>query len=127
MNVKSDIVLCSRVKERRKLAIARGGMSYPKDEMTPPPAAIDDAKSFEIARLWVANDAQHVVLRTDVWPDPAAWGIVLADLARHVALAYQRTGDHDVDVEDVLERVLAGFQAELESPTDSPDGGIHDE
>jgi hypothetical protein len=97
-------------------------MSYPKDEMTPPPAAIVDAKSFEIARLWVASDAQHVALRTDVWPDPAAWGIVLADLARHVALAYHRTGDHDV--EDALERVLAGFHAELESPTDSPDGGI---
>jgi hypothetical protein len=100
-------------------------LSYPKDEMTPPPAAIDDAKSFEIARLWVASDSQHVVLRTDVWPDPAAWGIVLADLARHVALAYHRRDDHDV--EDVLERVLAGFHTELESPTDSLDGGIPDE
>jgi hypothetical protein len=97
-------------------------MSYPKDEMTPPPAAIDDPKSFEIARLWVASDAQHVALRTDVWPDPAAWGIVLADLARHVALAYHRRDEHDVD--DALERVLAGFHAELESSTDSPDGGI---
>jgi hypothetical protein len=100
-------------------------MGYPKDEMTAPPAAIDDAKSFEIARLWVASDTQHVVLRTDVWPDPAAWGIVLADLARHVALAYHRKDDHDV--EDVLERVLAGFHAELESPTDSTEGGIADE
>jgi|SRR5450755_2907186 hypothetical protein len=89
-------------------------MSYPKDEMTPPPAAANDAMSFEVARLWVANDAQHVVLRTDVWPDPAAWGIVLADLARHVALAYQRKDGHDL--EDVLERVLAGFHTEIESP-----------
>jgi hypothetical protein len=100
-------------------------MSYPKDEMTPPPAAIDDVKSFEIARLWVASNGQHVAFRTDVWPDPAAWGIVLADLARHVALAYQREGDHDVD--DVLERVLAGFHTELETPTDSQDGGIPNE
>lgn len=87
-------------------------MSYPKDEMTPPPAASEDATSFEIARLWVANAAQHVVLRTDVWPDPAAWGIVLADLARHVAAAYQRKDGHDL--EDVLERVLAGFHAEID-------------
>jgi hypothetical protein len=92
-------------------------MSYPKDQMEPPPAALDDAMSFEIARLWVASDAQHVALRTDVWPDPAAWGIVLADLARHVALAYHRKDDHDV--EDMLERVLAGFRAELESPSDT--------
>lgn len=100
-------------------------MSYPKDELVPPPAATDDARSFEIARLWVASDAQHVALRTDVWPDPAAWGIVLADLVRHVALAYHRKDDHDV--EDVLERVLAGFHAELESPTDTPDGGAPNE
>lgn len=97
-------------------------MAYPKDEMTPPPAASQDAKSFELARLWVANDAQHVALRADVWTDPAAWGIVLADLARHVALAYQHKDGHDL--EDVLERVLAGFHTELESPTDSPTGGI---
>jgi hypothetical protein len=97
-------------------------MSYPKDELTAPPAASIDAKSFEIARLWVADDAQHVALRTDVWQDPAAWGVVLADLARHVALAYQRKDGHDL--EDVLERVLAGFHAELESPTDEPENGV---
>jgi Domain of unknown function (DUF5076) len=91
-------------------------MSYPKDEMVPPPAAIQDAKSFEIARLWVAGGAQHVALRSDVWPDPAAWGIMLADLARHVALAYHQKDNHDV--EHTLERVLAGFHTELESPTD---------
>ena len=100
-------------------------MSYPKDEMAPPPAATQDDRSFEIARLWVANDAQHVTLRTNVWPDPAAWGIVLADLAKHVALAYHHKDDHDV--EDALERVLAAFHAELESPTDTPDGGISNE
>lgn len=97
-------------------------MAYPKDEMAPPSAVAQDARSFELARLWVANDAQHVVLRTDVWPDPAAWGIVLADLARHVALAYQHRDGHDL--EDVLERVLAGFHTELESSTDSPTGGL---
>lgn len=97
-------------------------MAYPKDEMAPSPVVAQDAKSFELARLWVANDAQHVVLRTDVWPDPAAWGIVLADLARHVALAYQHKDGNDR--EDALERVLAGFHTELESPTDSPTGGL---
>ena len=96
------------------------GMSYPKDEMKPPPAAAAEAKSFEIARLWVADDAQHVVLRTDVWPDPAVWGIILAELARHVAVAYQRKDGHDL--EDVLARVLAGFHTELESPVDPSPG-----
>jgi hypothetical protein len=100
-------------------------MSYPKDEMTPPPAAREDTRSFEIARLWVANDEQHVVLRTDVWPDPAAWGIVLADLARHVALAYQGKEGHDL--EDVLERVLAGFHNAIESSIDQSSDGPQNE
>jgi ureidoglycolate hydrolase len=100
-------------------------MSYPKDELAVPPIVAQDAKSFEIARVWVANGAQHVRLRADVWPDPAAWGIVLAELARHVALAYHLREDHAV--EDVLERVLAGFQSELESPTEPQDRGIMNE
>jgi hypothetical protein len=105
--------------------LSREGMSYPKDELVPPPTAVEDALSFEIARVWVANGAQHVRLRTDVWPDPAAWGVVLAELARHVALAYHQGQDHAV--EDVLERVLAGFQSELESRAEPQDRGIMNE
>jgi hypothetical protein len=97
-------------------------MSYPKDELAPPPAAAGDAKSFEIARLWVADGAQYAALRTDVWPDPAAWGIVLAELARHVALAYQSKDGHEL--EDALERLLAGFYAEIEAPSDLTTGEI---
>jgi uncharacterized protein DUF5076 len=100
-------------------------MSYPKDELAAPAAAVEDARSFEIARVWMASGAQLVRLRADVWPDPAAWGIVLAELARHVALAYHQREDHAI--EDVLERVLAGFQSELESPTAPQDRGIVNE
>jgi uncharacterized protein DUF5076 len=100
-------------------------MSYPKDELPAPTAAVEDARSFEIARVWMAGGAQHVRLRADVWPDPAAWGIVLAELARHVALAYHQREDHAI--EDVLERVLAGFQSELEFPTAPQDRGIVNE
>jgi hypothetical protein len=95
-------------------------MSYPKDELAPPPAAAADAKSFEIARIWVADDAQYVALRLDVWPDPAAWGVVLAELARHVAFAYQRRDGHDF--EDALERLLVGFHSEIEALGDSSTG-----
>jgi hypothetical protein len=95
-------------------------MSYPKDELAPPPAAAADAKSFEIARIWVADDAQYVALRLDVWPDPAAWGVVLAELARHAAFAYQRRDGHDF--EDALERLLVGFHSEIEALGDSSTG-----
>lgn len=95
-------------------------MSYPKDELAPPPAAGADARSFELARLWLADGAPHVALRTGVWPDPAAWGIILVDLARHVAIAYHEASE--VPLGDAFERILVGLRTELESPTDHADG-----
>ena len=54
-----------------------------------PPAAARDKAAFEILRVWVAEQGQHVSLRSGAWEDPFAWGIVLADLARHIALAHK--------------------------------------
>ena len=79
-----------------------------QDALQVPEAAIQDAKSFELLRLWVASQDQHVSLRVGVWKDPAAWGVVLADLARHVANAYAQNASMDRD--DVLERVQAAFE-----------------
>ena len=88
-----------------------------------PPASSGDPNAFEIARIWVAHGAQHVTLKHDVWPDPAAWGILLADLARHVANAYGQSGR---DPGDVCRRIREGFEAEMESPTDAPKGKIRE-
>ena len=76
---------------------------------------------MEILRVWIAGGAQHVSLKTRVWEDPAAWGIMLVDLAKHVAIAYAADG---MDKAEALRRVYQGFQAEMESPTDEPTGGI---
>ncbi len=91
-------------------------MSYPKDEIAAPPSARTDAKSFELARLWIADGSPRVALRVDLWDDPAAWGLLLADVARHIAVAYSQSAGHDAG--DTLERVLIGFRAEFESPPD---------
>lgn len=53
-----------------------------------------------------------------VWDDPAAWGVLLADMARHVATAYHQSGGHDAG--DALERVLVGFASEFGSPSGAP-------
>lgn len=94
-------------------------MSYPKDELAPPAAVTTDPRSFEVARVWLAAGAPHVALRADVWPDPAAWGIVLVDLARHIALACHQSTD--VALGDAFERILYGLRAELESPSERAD------
>jgi hypothetical protein len=70
----------------------------------------------------VANDAQHVSLKVGVWEDPAAWGIMLADLARHVANAYQQ--DAGLDRNKTLQRIKDALNVELVSPTDDCPGQV---
>lgn len=91
-------------------------------ELPIPPQAVKSGPSFELVRVWVADGDQHVSVATNVWEDPAAWGIMMVDLARHVANAYART--HGMRQLDVLERIKEGFDAEWREPTDEPSGGI---
>ena len=91
--------------------------------LDPPPAAVRDKASFELLRVWVAEQGQHVSLRSGTWEDPFAWGIVLADLARHIVNA-EALHRKDIDRDAYLERMLEGFHAEIESPTDEAEGEI---
>ena len=89
-----------------------------------PPVAQRDRASFEVLRVWIAEKGQHVSIQSGAWEDPFAWGIVLADLARHIAHAHE-VADKKVDPEKFLERLLEGFQAEIEDPTDEPEGEVN--
>jgi hypothetical protein len=62
----------------------------------------------------VVNGQQHFSLYT-TWDDPAAWGLMLADLARHIANAYAREGKNR---EESLRTILELLERELEHPTD---------
>jgi hypothetical protein len=91
-------------------------MKMSQRESLPTPSHVRKAKqSIEMARIWVADGEQLVTLSTRVWSDPACWGLMLADLARHVAAAYQPLG-HDRD--ETLKRIRAAFDAEWSHPTD---------
>ena len=91
--------------------------------LTIPEVAQRDKASFEVLRVWIAEQGQHVSIRSGAWEDPFAWGIVLADLARHIVNA-ESMHRKDFDEEAFLERLLEGFQAEIDSPTDEPEGEI---
>jgi hypothetical protein len=88
-----------------------------------PPAAQRDKASFEVMRVWIAEQGQHVSIQSGAWDDPFAWGIVLADLARHIALAHQLQ-NKETDIDAFTERLLEGFQAEIDNPTDEPEGEV---
>jgi hypothetical protein len=76
-------------------------------------------------RVWAAGGKQHVSIATDLWDDPANWGMMLVDLAKHIANAYEST--KGTDRITVLGRIKAGFDVEWSSPTDVPTGGIMDQ
>lgn len=86
------------------------------NELEPPPIA-SDAATAEVLRVWSGPEhPQQLSLRT-TWSDPAAWGLLLADVARHAAKAYAAQGQ---DEAAALERIRQGFSAEWSSPTGEP-------
>ena len=89
-----------------------------KHELPVPAAAVDDANARELVRVWAASGSQHVAIATGLWKDPAAWGLALVDLARHVARAYAQT--EGMEEGPALHRIREGFDAEWSSPTDHP-------
>lgn len=87
-----------------------------------PEAAKKDRNSLEVLRVWIAGEKQHVSIRVGVWDDPAGWGLLLADLARHIASSYEQSKGRDRLL--TLKRIKAGLDAELISPTDDPTGNV---
>ena len=90
-------------------------------ELKIPPSASANRRAQEILRVWSSGAHQEFVIKHDIWDDPAAWGLLLVDLARHVSRAFQERG-HDKDA--VYRRILEGFRVEAENPTDNPTGEI---
>jgi len=87
-------------------------LKLPDDVLSSPAAR-------EILRVWVNGDGQGFALQVDVWDDPAAWGLLLVDLSRHVARAF---GDkHGEDPAAVLARIREGFDVEWAASTDAPE------
>jgi hypothetical protein len=91
-------------------------------ELEIPPAAEEDPSAFEIVRVWGAKREQHVSLFWDLWEDPAIWGIMLADLAGHVANALHQ--ERGLDRKKVLSEIRSMFNKEMNAPTDSPEGKV---
>src|SRR3954468_8492257 len=84
------------------------------DALTIPPTALDQG-GVEVLRAAVVDGGLHVSLRR-AFEDPEAWGMLIADVARHVARVYATEGQFPE--EQTLERIRALFNAEMDSPTE---------
>ena len=88
-------------------------------ELPVPPEALAH-RSVEMIRVWLANEQQHVVLNIGFWEDRgqderSAWGIVIADMVRHIADAHQ--SEHGHDPGETIAVIRRAFEAEMGQPT----------
>ena len=79
-----------------------------------PALAAKDERSFELLRVWIAEGSQAITLQPGIWQDPAAWGVMLADLARNIVTVHAEA-DPDLDTEAFLAAMLEGFDTEIEA------------
>ena len=79
-----------------------------------PPAAMDQG-GVEVLRAVIVDGALHVSLRR-AFDDPEAWGMLIADITRHVARIY--AAEDKFREAETIERVRALYDAEMDAPTD---------
>jgi hypothetical protein len=92
------------------------------NELIIPPDVLKDPNAKDILRIWTANNQQYVSINTKIWEDVAAWGIMLVDIAKHIA-NYQSEYKGE-NKQDILSRIKMGFDAEWGHPTSEPTGKI---
>jgi Domain of unknown function (DUF5076) len=83
-----------------------------------PPNVADDRNACELIRAWTAHGGLVCSLNPGAWPAsdaPIAWGILLSDIARHVADALHQS--YGLEKAEVLSRVRTVFDSELDRPT----------
>lgn len=95
------------------------------NQLAIPPDAEEDPKSIEMIRAWVAKNGLHISLNVGFWrkqglSEERAWGIMLADVIRHVANAIRVS--EGVDREDTIRAIKRQLDAEMDEPT-SPHRG----
>jgi hypothetical protein len=91
-------------------------------ELLIPPSTASDPKAQEVLRAWVAHGGLHCSLRIGVWKqdDATVWGILLTDVARHVADAMKE--EKGIKKSETIDKIRSAFNNELDSPTDEPTG-----
>jgi hypothetical protein len=96
-------------------------MGHERDLPVPVDVA-SDTEAQEIFRAWAANGQLICALRPLRWKDSSAWGILLADAARHVANAIRDESGDEPAV--TVAKIRDMFNRELSEPTDEPKGSF---
>ncbi|WEK48953.1 MAG: DUF5076 domain-containing protein [Candidatus Kaistia colombiensis] len=90
-------------------------MAGHKRELEIPPGALESEEAAEVFRAWIVDKGLDVSFRT-AFDSPSTWGILLVDIARHVARGF--ASDGVCSEEQALEQIKAMFDAEWDRPSD---------
>ena len=66
-------------------------------------------------RAAIVGGGLHVSLRR-AFDDPQAWGMLIADVARHASRIFAK--ETQLTEDEALERIRSMFDAEMDAPTD---------
>jgi Domain of unknown function (DUF5076) len=93
-----------------------------------PEAAMRDVDAVEMLRVWIAEEKLQCSLKIGMYHETEgvseqhAWGVILADVARHVASALA-TG-YGLDKDESLKKIRDSFAKELGAPTSTAEGAF---
>jgi hypothetical protein len=90
------------------------------DALHIPPAALEQGGT-EVLRAVVIDGDLHVSLRR-AFNEVETWGVLLADVARHIARLY--AGDDNRAEGEILEAVCAAFETELDEPSPPSESSV---
>src|SRR5260370_319303 len=89
-------------------------MSNTYQALNIPPAA-NERGGFEVLRCAIVEGELHLSLRR-AFDDPQAWGMLIADVARHAARIFAK--ETKLSEDEAIELIRAMFDAEMDAPTD---------
>lgn len=92
-----------------------------------PAAARSDTNGLEMIRVWIAKQKLHTSLRAGFWQDRGlneadAWGVMLADVIRHVGNAQQ--DEYGTDPRETIVSIRNALNRELAKPTSDVQGAF---
>jgi len=97
------------------------------DELKPldiPQAVIDSNDGVELIRFWISQQKEQIALRVGAFGDgevePAMWGNILADIARHVLTIMAERNEEGAEAQVILNQMMDAFQDRLLSFEELP-------
>ena len=93
-----------------------------------PPAAQRDQDSVQMLSAWIAEKGLHCTMNVGMWhaqgvSESRAWGMLLADVIRHLANAIEAEHGQSRDV--IAAEIIQSLHKEMDDPTSGAKGGFH--